>query len=303
MSEKTDNTAYMTELSEKEKAYAVSFADEIDVTDRTKILHYGDEARKKVVQFSESSLVKIPANDLNEVDQDIRKLMKKLREFQKEFDRTDDISANDEKAVRKFKSIYDVFSAAMSECGRRLEIHRSSLIRHMNKMDQCTETLFRIIREYDMYIYAGKHCLAVNAKQIQDELNRQAAEKQIAEYTMKAEDFRESCAAFDRRLGDLSFSRSIPLQMTAQLKMMRNTDAAMADNLLTLYSDTFPLYRSRILLSLGLQESSDEKGKIIDADLFHEANSDLMKTLSAILKIQTEGVEKQKSGLHLFERK
>jgi uncharacterized protein YaaN involved in tellurite resistance len=91
--------------------------------------------------------------------------------------------------------------------------------------------------------------------------------------------------------------------MTAQLKMMRNTDAAMADSLLTLYSDTFPLYRSRILLSLGLQESSDEKGKIIDADLFHEANSDLMKTLSAILKIQTEGVEKQKSGLHLFERK
>lgn len=302
MTEINDKTAYITELTEKEKEYAENFAGTIDPADRMKIMHYGEEARKKVVHFSESSLVSVPASDLNEVDQDIRKLMRKLREFQKEFDHTDNISANDEKSIRKFRSIYDVFSAAMTECGRRLEIHRSSLLRHMKQMAGCSDSLMHIIREYDMYLYAGKYCLATKAKQEQDRLNRLAEEKGLLEFTMKADDYRESCILFEKKLSDLSFSRSIPLQMTAQLKMMGNTDGVMADSLLKLYTDIFPLYRSRILLSLGLKESSDEEGRIIDPDLFHEANSDLMKALSAVLKVQSEGVEKQRSGIRLFER-
>ena len=68
-------------LSDEEKAYAEQFADTIDISDASCVLHYGGAAQKKVTQFSESSLFEIPSTDLNEIAKDIRKLKKKLTEL------------------------------------------------------------------------------------------------------------------------------------------------------------------------------------------------------------------------------
>ena len=80
-----------------------------------------------------------------------------------------------------------------------------------------------------------------------------------------------------------------------QIRLMQTTDAVMSENLRRICTDTFPLYRSRILFSMGL---SDEK--IISTDTFHSVCDDLEKSLNAIIRMESESREKQKKGIRLF---
>ena len=297
--EKKTLIPYMTRLSDAQIAYTKEFAKQIDVTNRTMVLQYGSAAQKKVSTFTESSLFSVPANDLNEIDQDVRKVLKKLNEFEKTFDSTPDISANDAKSLAKFRTMYDRFSSALTEGARRLEIHRSSLIRHISRMDDLYEQCFQILREYDMYIYAGQTCLKECREATQKELEEQALKTGLMEDTIRAEDYRQSCDLFEKKLNDLCLSRTLPFQILAQIKLIRQTDIVMAESLHRCTSDTFPLYRSRVILSLGLKQSDNEQGKIIDRTVFHEANEDLRRALAAVLKVQSESMNSRAKGAKL----
>lgn len=278
-------------LSDEEKAYAEQFADTIDISDASCVLHYGGAAQKKVTQFSESSLFEIPSTDLNEIAKDIRKLKKKLTEFRNHFAKAESTGTND---MAAFRSMYDTFSSAMIEAGRRMEIHRSSLIRHISKLDRYYEKCTRIIREFDMYVYAGKKHLDLCREEKLEELNAKAA-KGAMEDAVLARDYAAACLRFEKKLADLAVSRTLPFQIMTHIRLMQNTDAMLAESLHRLCSDTFPLYRTRLIFSLGLQEE-----KTISPDTFREAADDLDQALDAILKLEKESTDKQKKGIRLF---
>ena len=289
---------YMTRLSDRQIAQAKEFAEEIDVTNRTMVLQYGNAAQRKVSTFTESSLFSIPANDLNEIDADIRTLLKKLREFERDFDNTPDIAANDAKSLSRFKTIYDRFNSALTEAARRLEIHHSSLLRHVSRMDDLYEKCFQIVKEFDMYIYAGDQCLKTQRETTLKRLEAQALKSGFLEDTIRTEDFRQSLQLFEQKLQDLCLSRNLPFQILVQIRLLRQTDITMAASLRRCTADTFPLYRSRVVLSLGLKQGEGNTGRIIDSTVFHEANEDLRKTLNAVRKAAGDTIESRRKGIH-----
>lgn len=288
----------MSDLSEKELQYALAFSKSIDVTNKVMVLQYGTEAQRKVKRLSESAHLNIPENDLNEIESLLRKLLKDLSAFEKEVSGRKAVSASSGEQFNAFRTQYDRFNSRLSECARRLEILRSALLHHIDRMDRYYEDYLKIIREYDMYLYAGEQCLIESRRGRLNELLQKAKTSSLMEDAIKAKDYEESCVLFEKKLADLSLSRELPLQMMTQLKLIQSTDVVMAENLRRLTMNIFPLYRSRIVLTMG-----DSSEKTIDPVRFAEANQALRTAVNTVLKEEDEKRQAQKKGMTLFRTK
>ena len=285
----------MSDLSETELRYALTFSRSIDVTNKIMVLQYGTEAQRKVRRLSESAHLNIPESDLNEIETLLKKLIRQLDAFAEEYAKTKYQILSSGKALEKFRSQYDAFNSKLTECARRLEILRSALLHHIERMDRYYADYLKIIREYDMYLYAGEECLKEQRRTRLNELLQKAKVSSLMEDAIRAKDFEESCQLFEKKLGDLSLSRELPLQMMTQLKLVQGTDTVMAANLRRLTMDIFPLWRSRIVLAMGKGGES-----VIDPDLFREANEALKKAVRTVLKEENEKRQAQQKGISLF---
>ena len=140
----------MSDLSEAQISYALAFSKSIDVTNKVMVLQYGTEAQRKVRTLSESAHLNIPESDLNEIESLLKKMIRQLDAFEEETGRTKYSSLSSEKAMEKFRSQYDAFNSKLTECARRLEILRSAVLHHIDRMDRYYTDCMKIIREYDM---------------------------------------------------------------------------------------------------------------------------------------------------------
>lgn len=284
----------MSDLSETELRYALTFSKSIDVTNKIMVLQYGTEAQRKVRRLSESAHLNIPENDLNEIETLLKKILQQLDAFAEETAGSRYYRLSSASALEKFRSRYDAFNSKLIECARRLEILRSALLHHIERMDRYYADYLKIIREYDMYLFAGEECLKEQRRTRLNELLQKAKTSSLMEDAIRAKDFEESCQLFEKRLGDLSLSRELPLQMMTQLKLIQSTDTVMAANLRRLTMDIFPLYRSRIVLAMGQGKES-----VIDPALFNEANDALRKAVRTVLKEENEKRQAQEKGISL----
>jgi uncharacterized protein YaaN involved in tellurite resistance len=200
-----------------------------------------------------------------------------------------------DKALQQFRSQYDAFNSKLGECARRLEILRSALLHHIDRMDRLYQEHLKVVREFDLYLYAGEECLKDSRANRQRELTEKAKTSTLMEDAIKAKDFREDCLLFEKKLGDLSLSRELPLQMMTQLKLIQATDTVMAANLRRLTMDIFPLYRSRIVMAIGVNNES-----VIDRQLFLDANDALRKAVNTVLKEENEKRQAQQKGIAMF---
>ncbi len=282
-------------LSEADLEYARSFAGKIDLTNKTMVLQYGLEAERKVRRLSESLHLNIPEYDLNEIESLLRKLQVQLSAF--EISVRADQSRSAEAAADAFRRAYDSFNSKLTECARRLEILRSALLRHVERLKGYCEDYLMIIREFDLYLYAGQVCLAEQSGAGMAELLARAEESGFAEDRVRAEQFAEDLRLFSRKLHDLSVSRQLPVQMTAHLRMIQSADIVMAENLRRLIMNVFPLYRSRITLAIG--RSSDRP---VDMELFSDAGQALKKAVVSVLKEEEATRAAQKVSVSLFGR-
>ncbi len=287
---------YATQLSEANRRYAEAFAAKIDVTDTAMIMQYGAAARQKVIHFSESSLLDVPHSDLQEAAKDIRKLIRQKETFTGNVRR---ICSAGPLPYADFRKIYDPFSAVMTETGRRLEIHRGSLIRHSRRMERFYEQCMDTIREFDLYIYAGKCCLKNEEQGRYADLVKRAQQTDLLEDTMRAQDYRELLARLERKLEDLKVSRALPMQTMTQIRLISAADLSMAETLEKLYTDAFPLYRNTILLSYGIRSAGSPAEPTIDLQIFLQAETALDRSLQAVLKLEENGNEARRKGISL----
>ena len=285
----------MSDLSEAQISYALAFSKSIDVTNKVMVLQYGTEAQRKVRTLSESAHLNIPESDLNEIESLLKKMIRQLDAFEEETERTKYSSLSSDKAMEKFRSQYDAFNSKLTECARRLEILRSALLHHIDRMDRYYTDCMKIIREYDMYLLAGEACLKDQRSTRLPELAEKAKASSLMEDAIKVRDFSEACQLFEKKLADLALSRELPLQMMTQLKLIQATDTVMAANLRRLTMDIFPLYRSRIVMAIGVNNES-----VIDRQLFLDANDALRKAVNTVLKEENEKRQAQQKGIAMF---
>ena len=316
-------------LSPEEKKAVDEFAEKIDLRNSTVVLQYGAASQKKVADFSSSTLENIRTKDLGEVGEMVTGLVTEL----KSFDATEEAPKGIMGFFRKATNSLDTFKAKYAKVETNvdkieavLEGHQVQLLKDIAMLDKMYEMNLVYFKELTMYILAGKKKLAeVRANEL-PALIEKAKKSGLPEDAQAAKDLDDMCTRFEKKLYDLELTRNISVQMSPQIRLIQSNDTMMAEKIQTSIVNTIPLWKSQMVLALGLAHSQQaieaqravtdmtnellkknaatlkqgtiaaakesERG-IVDIETLQQTNRSLIETLDEVVKIQNEGREKR----------
>ncbi len=307
------------------------FKDKIDVTNTSQILSYGSDAQKKIASFSEMALEKVRTKDLGEVGNMIGDLVVELKNFDAEEDEKGFLGffKKSKNKIDVMKSRYDKAEKNVDRISDMLADHQITLTKDVAMLDQMYELNLANFKQLSMYIAAGKQKLAeVRANELQA-LIQQAKASGLPEDSQKANDFAEFCNRFEKKIYDLELTRTVAMQMAPQIRLVQNNDTTMVERIQTTLVNTIPLWKSQMVLALGLahseqamkaqhavndmtnellrknaeklkmstvETSQESERGIVDMETLKETNRSLIETLDEVRRIQTEGAEKRREA-------
>lgn len=134
------------------------------------------------------------------------------------------------------------------------------------------------------------------------------------------------CNRFEKKLYDLQLTRNISVQMAPQIRLIQSNNTMMAEKIQTSIVNTIPLWKSQMVLALGLAHSQQaieaqravtdmtnellkknaaalkqgtieaakesERG-IVDIETLQQTNRSLIETLDEVVQIQKDGRQKR----------
>ncbi|MEG2643494.1 MAG: toxic anion resistance protein, partial [Eubacterium sp.] len=144
-----------------------------------------------------------------------------------------------------------------------------------------------------------------------------------------ANDLASMCNRFEKKLHDLELTRVISMQMAPQIRLVQNNDTLMAEKIQSSLVNTIPLWKSQMVLALGVAHSTEaakaqsqvtdmtnallrknaetlkintietakesEKG-IVDIETLKKTNESLISTFDEVLQIQADGRQKRREA-------
>ncbi len=315
-------------LSPEERKQVEDFSEKIDLTNSTQVLQYGASSQKKVADFSTATLENIRTKDLGEVGDMVTNLVGELKGFDaneqsKGFLGFFKKSANQLDAL---KARYSKAETNVEKIEGMLQDHQVQLLKDIAMLDKMYEMNLVYFKELSMYIIAGKKKLAkVRAEEL-PKLVEKAKASNLPEDAQAARDLEDLCNRFEKKLYDLELTRNISVQMSPQIRLIQSNDTMMAEKIQTSIVNTIPLWKSQMVLALGLAHSQQaieaqravtdmtnellkknaaalkqgtiaaakesERG-IVDIETLQQTNRSLIETLDEVVKIQAEGRQKR----------
>lgn len=315
-------------LSPEELAVVEDFAKTIDITNSAQIMQYGAASQTKLSQFSDSTLHTARTKDLGETGEMITSLIAELKGFNDENEKKGLLGIFKRKAtqIETLKLRYDKADVNVERISANLEQHQIVLQKDVAVLDQMYEKNLEYFKELSMYILAGKKKLEEERKTTLVDLLQKAEQSGLPEDAQKARDFADMCTRFEKRIYDLELTRNISIQMAPQIRLIQNSDTMMAEKIQTTLVNTIPLWKSQMVLALGIAHSQQaisaqqavtqltnemlkknaetlhlatveaakesERG-IVDIETLTETNQKLIQTMDDVLKIQQEGHDKR----------
>lgn len=317
-----------SQLSPEEIAVVDNFAKQIDITNASQIMMYGSQSQQKLSQFSESALSAVRTKDLGETGVMIADLIGELKGFNTEEDKKGLLGLFKKKAaqIESLKLRYDKAEVNVERIAAKLDEHQVVLLKDIAMLDDMYQRNLDYFKELSMYILAGKKKLENERATTLPELLKKAEETKLPEDAQKARDFADMCTRFEKKIYDLELTRNISLQMAPQIRLIQNNDTMMAEKIQTSIMNTIPLWKSQMVLSLGLAHAQEaiaaqhavtdmtnellkknaealhtatvaaakesERG-IVDIETLTETNQKLITTMDEVLQIQQEGHAKR----------
>ncbi|WP_417025635.1 toxic anion resistance protein [Candidatus Allofournierella excrementavium] len=317
-----------TRLSPEEQKMVDDFAEKIDVTNSQMVLQYGAATQKKIGDFSETALDKVRTKDLGETGEMIANLVTELKGFDAQ-EESKGIFGFFKKAgsgIEAMKAKYAKTEANVEKIEAVLEGHQVQLLKDVAMLDKMYQMNILYFKELTMYILAGKKKLKqVREGELQAAMDKAKASG-LPEDAQAARDLADMCDRFEKKLYDLELTRNVSIQMGPQIRLIQNNDTMMAEKIQTSIVNTIPLWKSQMVLTLGLAHSQQaieaqravsdmtnellkknaaalkqgtidaakesERG-IVDIETLQATNKSLIETLDELNKIQSEGRAKR----------
>lgn len=319
-----------TILTEEERRMVDAFAQQIDLTNSSMILQYGAGTQKKMADFSESALENVKSKDLGEVGTLLTNVVTELKSFDEE--ESKGFLGIFKKASNKVESMKAKYSKAeenVNQIVKALDNHQVQLLKDVAILDKMYDLNLTYFKELSMYILAGKKKLEeVRSTQLA-ELMSKAQVSGLPEDAQAAKDLDSMCNRFEKKLHDLELTRMISIQTAPQIRLVQNNDTQMVEKIQSTIVNTIPLWKSQMLLALGVEHSSQaaaaqrqvtdmtnellkknaetlkmstietakesERG-IADLETLKATNESLISTLDEVMNIQREGREKRREA-------
>ena len=319
-------------LSDEERKMVEDFSQKIDLHNSTIVMQYGSAAQKKIASFSDTALNNVRTKDLGEVGNQISSLVVELKGF--------DIDEEEKKGffgrfkntgnkILAMKSRYDSAETNVNKIAAALESHQVQLMKDVVMLDKLYDMNLNYHKELTMYIIAGKKKLNLERSTTLVEMQNKARRSGLAEDAQAANDFAQQCDSFEKKLHDLELTRMVSVQMSPQIRLVQNNDKLMSDKIQSTLVNTIPLWKSQMVLALGLAHSEQavraqrevtdmtnemlrrkadklkmstietaretERG-VVDMETLRHTNMSLIQTLDEVVKIQDEGRQKRRAA-------
>ncbi|MCQ9210093.1 toxic anion resistance protein [Granulicatella seriolae] len=322
-------------LPKERQEQARSLAKQIDEKNMQAIISYGAAAQKQLGDFSNSMLKHVQTKDTGEIGDTLTELMDRLNETNPK-----DLLAEDPNIFRKIfgkvkKSIYEMQSkyqevgAQVDKIALRLDKEKNGLLNDNLSLEQLYQKNKDFFDALNIYIAAGE----LKIQELQETLIPAAlAKAQQTSDQMDVQivnDLNQFMDRLEKRNHDLKLTRQMTIQQAPQIRLIQNTNQALAEKIQSSTTTAIPLWKNQIAISLTLlrqknavtaqrqvsettnqliQKNSEmlkistietarenERG-IIDLETLQKTQEDLIETLKETLLIQQEGRQKRRQA-------
>ena len=165
-----------------------------------------------------------------------------------------------------------------------LRKHQIQLLKDIAMLDKMYEINKVYFKELSMYILAGKKKLQKLEQEELPKLQAKAKASGLPQDAQEVNDFIALCNRFEKKIHDLELTKMISLQMAPQIRLIQNNDSLMSEKIQSTIVNTIPLWKSQIVLALGVAHSSNAaKVQREVTDMTNE----LLKRNAETLKIST----------------
>ena len=319
-------------FSPEEQAQIDEFAKKIDITNSSLVFQYGAGTQQNIASFSDTALNNVRSKDLGEVGDMIAGLVTELRSFNVDSDEKKGLFSFLRQKVDKvqlLKNRYDDVEVNVNKLVNELENHQVQLLKDIATMDQLYDMNLTYFKELSMYIAAGNEALEAFRSGPLAEARAKAQQSGLPEDAQYASDLAAKAERFEKKLYDLELTRNVAIQMAPQIRLLQNNNQVLAEKIQSTIVNTIPLWKSQMVLALGLQHSQSameaqrsvtdltndllranaeklrmgsveiakesERG-IIDIETLTETNQKLIQTMDEVLEIQKTGRQKRRDA-------
>ena len=322
-------------LPEERQKQALALAGQIDENNMQAIISYGAAAQKQLGEFSHSMLDHVQNQDTGEIGDSLNDLMYRLNEAKPE-----DLRAEDNNVFRKIfgkvkQSAYEM-TAKYQKIGAQIDKIAIKLDKEKNGLLNDNVTLEQLYQKNKDYFEALNIYIAAGEVKMED-LQKNAIPKaiQTAEVSQSqmdvqiVNDLKQFLDRLEKRTHDLRLTRQMTIQQAPQIRLIQNTNQALAEKIQSSIHTAIPLWKNQVAIALTLLRQKDavtaqrqvsqttndlmrknsemlkisaietakenERG-VIDIETLKQTQQDLIETLEETLKIQQEGRIKRKEA-------
>ncbi|MBS4209684.1 toxic anion resistance protein [Bacillus sp. FJAT-50079] len=319
-------------LPEENKKRALELSKQIDPSNHQAVIGYGTQAQSQLLNFSSSMLDHVQNKDIGPIGDILSELMGKLRDVNPE-----------ELAPEKknfFAKMFGKISNSMNEVMSKYQKTGAQIDRISVKLNQSKEVLLTDVKtleqlyeknkEYfhalNIYIAAGELKIEEMRTELIPRLKQKAESSGDQMAYQEVNDMIQFADRLEKRLYDLKLSRQITIQSAPQIRLIQNTNQALAEKIQTSIMTAIPLWKNQIAIALTLirqrqaveaqkqvsQTTNDlllknaemlktntietarenERG-LVDIETLKKTQSNLISTLEETIKIQQEGRAKR----------
>ena len=322
-------------LPEERQAQARELAKKIDVNDSQAVISYGSTAQTKLSEFSQSMLNTVSSQDIGPIGDSLNQLMYRLNEanpdelrvgegniFQKMFGKV-------KQSIYEITTKYQKIGAQIDKIATKLNVEKDGLLRD----NQMLETLYNKNKDYfdalNIYIAAAElkieemKLTTIPAATVKAQASGDQMDVQVVN------DYTQFLDRLDKRTHDLKLARQITIQQAPQIRLIQNTNQALAEKIQASINTAIPLWKNQVAIALTLLRQKDaataqrqvsettndllkknsemlkistietakenERG-IVDLETLQQTQNDLVETLEETLRIQKEGRERRQAA-------
>ncbi|PDG21128.1 toxic anion resistance protein [Listeria monocytogenes] len=319
-------------LTETNKKQALELSKQIEPGNQAAILGYGAPAQAKLHDFSHSMLAHVQKQDVGPIGDIISDLMYRLQEAD-----PDELAARNKnvftkmfhrvkQSINEITSKYQKIGTQIDRIALKLEHSKKRLMEDNSFLEQLYDKNKDYFQALNIYIAAGELKLEeINTKML-PELRKKAEQTGDQMDYQEVNDLTQFADRLDKRVYDLRLSRQITIQQAPQIRLIQNTNQALAEKIQSSIMTAIPLWKNQVAIALTLlrqqqavaaqrqvSETTNELLKrnadmlktnaietarenergIVDIETLKETQSSLIKTLQETLKIQQEGRAKR----------
>ena len=331
----TSNEVAVTQLSEEQKAKAMTIAKTIDEKDLNTIINFGAETQQQVSDFANQMIANVKNKDTGSIGDSLNELLINLNELKPNALVAKDsniflrIFGNIRKSIQLAQMRFQEVGEQVDKISIKLATDKDGLLHDNAALEELYKRNKSFFDELNVYIGAGEMKIEELQQKLIPEAMQKAQETGDQMDVQVVNDLHQFLDRLEKRNHDLKLTRQMTIQQAPQIRLIQNTNQTLAEKIQSSITTTIPLWKNQIAIAMTLLRQKDavtaqrqvsettnqliqknsemlkistietarenERG-IIDLETLQKTQQDLIETLEETILIQQEGRQKRRKA-------